>query len=211
MKTTMKTPWIMAACLAVVAAGCVPSQDYPSRQTFGINPGAPEAVEKTQDFVLRVLPVRVAAPFATQKFTYRIGEDQYETDYYNGFVDTPDRLLTASLTEWLAAAGVFRAVIGPDSEASADFELETNVVELYGDYTRPGLTIQPYAMAKVRFTVLQRQNNATRMLFGFSTARPVFLQDDKPATLARGLGESWGHALTFLTQQLSGATFPATK
>jgi len=216
MTAKMYTQWIAAACLVAMTTACVPSQDYPNRQTFGINPGTPEVTGAwkgedgkfhawpTHDLVLRVLPVRVASPFATQKFTYRVGEDTYETDYYNGFADAPDRLLTASLTQWLRNSLVFQTVIDQDSTASANFELETNIVELYGAYRMPN---QPScAMLSVRFILLERQGSATRVLSEFGSAQTVSLKNDKPAALARGLGESWGKALTYLTDQLRQET-----
>jgi len=196
------TSWHIAMAWIVIAAvttGCVPSQEYPAREFFGVDPGRPEPAAASRDVVLRVSPVRVASPFATQKFTYRSDADAYQTDYYYGFVDSPDRLLTASLTEWLASGGVCRAVIDIGSEAQEDIRLETSVVELYGDYRDPK---QPRAVLAVRFLLLQRQRHATRVLSEHRSDIAIPLPDNTPATLARGLGQAWRTALTELSTEL---------
>ena len=187
---------LLLVAVSVVSAGCLSRQEYPAREFFGVDPGRPEAAATSRDVVLRVLPVRVASPFATQKFTYRIAADTYRTDYYYGYVDVPDRLLTAGLTEWLAAGGIARAVIDAASEAREDIVLETRVVELYGDYRD---LKQPRAVLAVRFLLLNRQNNATQVLAEHRADITVPLQDNTPAALAKGLGEAWRRALTEFT------------
>jgi uncharacterized lipoprotein YmbA len=196
---------VLLLLLIFMSAGCLARQAYPSGERFGVDPGVPAAVEASafRDVVLRVEPVRVAPPFATRKFTYRTGEATYEADYYNGFIDTPDRLLTASLTEWLAASGACRAVIGADSAARDDVELETNVVEFYGDYRQPK---RPYAVVTVRFFLLERHGPSSQVVLErrYTAAVPLETspRTDGPAALAKALGLAWREMLSQFTADL---------
>ena len=211
----MKSRWMLPAVamtMAAVAAGCFSRQAYPEREFFGVDPGRPEAETNgaARNLVLRVQPARVASPFASQRFSYRTGEHQYESDYYNGFVDPPDRLLTASLAEWLSASGVCRAVIDGDSAARDDVELETNVVELYGDYRQPS---RPRAVVAVRVFLLERQGASSRVLFTrrYDAAVPLPTsppQDNGPAALADAFGLAWREILTQFTANLRQTNLP---
>jgi len=208
---------VLTTVLAVFAAGCLSKQAYPRREFFAVDPGRPEPAPATgsaHDLVLRIGLVRVASPFASQRFVYRTGEPQYESDYYNGFVDGPDRLLTASLVEWMSSSGAFRAVIDGDSGARYDVEMETNVVELYGDYRQPS---RPRAVVAVRVFVLERQGASSRVLFtrryDATVEMPASPTHGDPAALANAFGLAWRETLIQFTadiRQRSLTTQPAT-
>src|SRR6185312_4029638 len=64
-----------------------------------------------------------------------VGPQQFATDYYNGFIAPPDRLLTAQLMEWLSESGAVRYAVGAGSTLESSANLESQLTALYADHT----------------------------------------------------------------------------
>ncbi|MGH7042380.1 MAG: ABC-type transport auxiliary lipoprotein family protein [Acetobacteraceae bacterium] len=57
-------------------------------------------------------------------------------DFYNQWAVPPAEGVTDDLRRWLAASGLFAAVVGPDSEVAANFTLSGELTAFMGDPAR---------------------------------------------------------------------------
>jgi cholesterol transport system auxiliary component len=69
-----------------------------------------------------------------REFIYRTTDLEYKTDFYNQFFRPPDNIMTEAVRQWLNQTGLFDDVLTPVSQATANYTIEGNIVELYGDY-----------------------------------------------------------------------------
>lgn len=106
-------PFCAVLLPALLGGGCGGlSQPYPTKSSFALQATPPAASAKapTTQAAAIVGSVNVSRPFDGQGFVYRVGPAQFDTDYYNGFVSPPERLLAGDLSAWLAASNIFAAV-----------------------------------------------------------------------------------------------------
>jgi uncharacterized lipoprotein YmbA len=85
--------------------------------------------------VLKLSPVRVAQPYDSKGFVYRIAPGSFETDFYNQFLAAPGPMLTDELRQALSRTNLFEAVINSNSLIEPTHLLEGTVDELYGDFS----------------------------------------------------------------------------
>jgi cholesterol transport system auxiliary component len=69
-----------------------------------------------------------------REFIYRTTDLEYKTDFYNQFFRPPDNIMTEAVRQWLNQTGLFEDVLTPVSQAIANYTVEGNIIELYGDY-----------------------------------------------------------------------------
>jgi cholesterol transport system auxiliary component len=161
---------LAAVPLCILGISCSSlTQPSPDKALFAIDPGKPPATAtpppatdpSTQPAaaVLQVHRLRVASPYDGLEFVYRTGADQFQIDYYNGFVAPPDQMLSAALSNWIANTGLFKAVVDMGSGVPARLTLDGSIIALDGDYTSQSV---PKAQMKLR--VLLVENAAGRSL-----------------------------------------------
>ena len=187
-------------CLALVGCGSI-GQPFPEKEFFGIDAGAsPTPLKQMTDSAIRVRRLRMAPPYDGRSFVYKVGESRYKTDYYNGFVTSPDQLLTGELTRWLTEARLFAAVVGSTGEADHRYVLDGSVSELYGDFTDANA---PKAVIKARFFFLDDSQAETKIVFQKTYRKAAPLNNSSPEAVAAGLGKAFRKTLTELTADIS--------
>lgn len=87
-----------------------------------------------EEVVLMVRPFSLAPGYHDRKLTYRTGEFQYESDYYNQFVTDVGQQVAEQTRTWLSQSGHFTHVVPPGSTLNATHILEGNITRLYGDF-----------------------------------------------------------------------------
>ena len=192
----------LVALPLVALAGCeAMSQPFPEKEFFAIEVGVPDApAGKAKAVTVRVRRFRVADPYDGRSFVYRVGSARYKTDYYNGFIASPDHLLTGQLVEWLAESGLFSTVMASTAEGEHDFVLDGSVTELCGDYSQAD---SPKAVVEVRMFLLDDSQVNTRVVFQKKYSKEASLADKTPEALAAGLGEAYRKVLANLTADLA--------
>lgn len=194
----------LLALLLASTAGCGPvRRPFPQKDYFAVETGAPPGpADRQVDAACRVRRLRVSAPYGKRSFVYRVGSLEYETDYYNGFIASPDELLTGQLAQWLAGSKSFSATLDSAGEASHRYVLEGVVTELHGDYRNAD---SPRAVLCAKFFLLDDELPETRVVFQESYREEVGLKDRTPQALAAGFGDAFRKILTGLTADIAKA------
>ncbi len=100
---------------------------------------------------LDVRPFHPVQPAASGQFVYRVGDAQFVTDFYRGYVARPELLITHAARAWLAAARSVGTVLPVASRSIPTHVLEADLVELHVDFRDPA---SPQAVAALRYAVL---------------------------------------------------------
>jgi len=193
---------VMSIGTALLIGGCSSfNRPYPNKALYaialGTTPGGSTVPEVSPARplapILRVKGIRIAKPFDTTSFVYKVGESRFMTDYYNGFIAEPDRLLTGELVKWLVASGEFGSVVEEGSTADYRLTLECNVTQLYGDYTNKK---SPQAVMELKIFVIDDVPAASRVIFQKTYRQVQPLPDNTPEKLVRGWDEAYRGILT---------------
>lgn len=174
------------------------SKPYPAKQLYAIGVERPQpAPASTPSSTLRVLGVRVADPFSSREFHYRVAPNQFQQDYYATFVADPDRLLTGEIIEWMSATGQYASVVDASSPVKSDRSLQCVVTELYGDMSEPG--VSPRAVIAARFFILDESEVEAKVLF----SRDYRQVEPTRGSGADNLAQAWGRAMKRILEQLT--------
>jgi len=122
--------------LAVLATGCPNvNKPYPERTFFLFEISNPSSTMTTvQGSTLDVNRFSISPTSQGREFIYRTTDLEYKTDFYNQFFRPPGNIMTEAVRQWLNQSGLFEDVLTPVSQAIANYTIEGNIVELYGDY-----------------------------------------------------------------------------
>jgi uncharacterized lipoprotein YmbA len=191
----------MMALLLTWGAGCGSlSKPYPNKSLYGISAGdPPQSTQPPRPEVLMVQRVRVAEPYANATFVYQTGPSQFKMDYYNGFIATPDQLFGGELASWLARSGLYSSVITSGSMAAYQWSLESNMTELYGDYTQN----PAHAVIEARFFLVNQSGGPFKIKFQKTYRQTVPLSGTGADKLVEGWNKAYREILTSLVNDLA--------
>jgi cholesterol transport system auxiliary component len=132
----------------------------------------------------------VDTAFAGKGLIYRIGEFQYESDYYHGFLIPPGIMIAEQTRDWLVNSGLFQRVLPVRSPLESTYLLEGNVTALYGDFTNK---TAPQAVMEIRFFLVGPANAGERAMLAQTyravTPVPARTAEAFIGALSRGLAE----------------------
>jgi hypothetical protein len=87
-----------------------------------------------QGDTLMVKAFAINSAFDSHSFVYKIGENEYRTDYYNEFISYPSKLITEKISEVLYRSIYFKPAL-TDDKKDITFRLSGAITRLSGDYT----------------------------------------------------------------------------
>lgn len=136
MRTAHKLSFCLFLIMAVFIAGCPSvSKPYPERTYFLFEVPAPSQTLTTiPGTMLDVNRFSISPRSEGREFIYRTTDLEYKTDFYNQFFRPPTTIMTETVRQWLNQSGLFEDILNPASQAVANYTIEGNIVELYGDY-----------------------------------------------------------------------------
>jgi ABC-type uncharacterized transport system auxiliary subunit len=152
--------------------------------------------------VLELGRVRVASPFERQRFIYRTAEASYESDFYRQFASPPGALVREAIRRWLAASGLFGAVLDRGGELAPDWWLEAEVHALYADL-RWGPT--PSVVLDAEFRLLDARSRAPEVVFLRRYEESVTSASPQAEDLVDAWNQVLARVLTALENDLRGA------
>ena len=194
---------LIMAGLICPLAGCL-SQPHPNKVSFALEAGGDEgAVPKTplKRRTLLAATVTAAAGFDNRGLVYKVGPEQYESDFYNEFAAPPARLLADQAAQYLDRRSLkVRAVKSPGL-VIAEFGLETYLEAIYGDFT----VDPPEAVIAIRFTLNDLRPVAPRVLLDgtYRQRRPLAAKD--PVSLVTAMNEALSAILADLRRDIDKA------
>jgi len=123
---------------ALALAGC-PERSY-NKTHYVLAPRlARESVDgASSEAVLEVRRFTVDSAFSGRELVYRMGDQQYETDFYHEFLVSPAAMIREAARNWFARSGLFTRVADPGSYLEPTFALEVAITGLYGDVREEG-------------------------------------------------------------------------
>ena len=184
--------------VAIVLSGCMGDRVSYSQRNFILqaNRDLPH-IQKSKDIVLSVQDFNGDDLYTNKNFVYRIGQSEYETDFYNQFLLRPEDMITSKTRRWLSDSGLFKLVLEPGSYSDATEMLEGNLLALYVDF-RDKQT--PKAVLKVRFFVLDLSDKS--VLYSNTYEVTSTAKDNSVESLVGAFNESLVKVLSELEKDL---------
>jgi cholesterol transport system auxiliary component len=145
---------------AATLAGCsvLPERPYQERRQWPLDVRRPtSAVAAPHAPVLLLRALRAGPGLDTRGLRTRLADGAERIDNWEEWAVPPPQGVEECLRQWLAASGLFSAVVMPGSQAIAEFVLEGELVAFVGD--------QPAGVARVGLSlVLLRPTGTGRYL-----------------------------------------------
>lgn len=139
--------------------------------------------------------VTATSPYDQINFIYRLTDNNYTVDYYNGFVTPPATQLRQILQNYFTAHNNFYPVVADD--LSSKYQIDTDLAECYADYRNPA---QPEAVLAIHIIAI-KQHDHNQILFDKIFRSRVALQ----AKTSEQLVVAWDKDLQILLPQISCA------
>ena len=165
--------------------GCAGLQKEPVRKTYfdlTINlPGSdPAFITRGKTILIKQFDINPV--FDSHAFVYRVGENEYTTDYYNEFISYPAKLITDKIEESLSSTQQFRSV-QTNLEQDIVFRLSGKILQLYGAFQD---THHPKAIIEIRMTLEKRLNSSFLVISDKTYLAEETIASKEPALLASG-------------------------
>ena len=139
--------------------------------------------------VLAVRRLRVSPKYEGKGLVYRLGELNYESDFYNEFFVSPVSMFTEEVRKRLAGSGLFKRVVDPSSLLASAYVLEGAVTVLYGDYR---VSTAPKAVMEIQFLLLEETDVNPEIILQRQYHKEEPLNGSTPDALVK----SWNTALS---------------
>lgn len=191
------------SCLALVLSGIVVggcSQSTAVQEYYILGAARKSApVAAPNDATLDVRRLSVDSAFAKKDLIYRLGEFQYEPDFYRAFLISPGAMITEQTRRWLADSGLFKQVLSSSSQTAPTYTLEGTVAALYGDFRDEAA---PVAVMEIRYFLVEHKTSDGVVVFSqfYRAANPVLIRTVQ--ALMDALGKDLTEILTRLEADL---------
>jgi cholesterol transport system auxiliary component len=204
------TPWLkriasvsLLAVIAFTLLACAPTRPPIDTANWLVAPertGAPRTMQSP--LWLKMGSFSVTTPFDTKSLVYRLGDQQYEKDFYNAYIASPSSMFSNATRQWLDQSGIFRITVAQGTSFFPFYTLQATIDEIYGDYRG-----KPEAVVSVQFFLtVTNPNLPTPLITAKRYTQRVALANNLPQTLV--LGQQ--RALAEILQQLEADLFAAS-
>lgn len=138
-------------------AGC--QQEGIKQRAFGIGAARDKvSVEVGSAGAVRVGRVTAAKPFGGKAFVYRMAESEFEIDYYNHFIASPENMIREQAYDWFFDSGMFEEVLRWDDSKDSQYKLRGHIKSLYADFAEKD---SQSAVMCIEFELLRSEDSTT--------------------------------------------------
>ena len=193
----------LLTAIAFALLACAPTRPPIDTANWLVAPertGTPRTMQSP--LWLKMGSFSVTTPFDTKSLVYRLGDQQYEKDFYNAYIATPSNMFSNATRQWLDQSGIFRITVAQGTSFFPFYTLQATIDEFYGDYRG-----KPEAVVSVQFFLtVTNPNIPTPLITAKRYTQRVALANNLPQTLV--LGQQ--RALAEILQQLEADLFAAS-
>ena len=152
-----------------------------------------------RDTILVVQEFDVSPRFGDKALVYRTGKFKYESDYYNGFLTWPGKLISEEARQWLGASGMFGSVLKYGDVSNPTHILTGDVTELYGDFSEES---SARAVMAIKFLVVDVTGGKSKIVFEKSYDGGLVLESRSAEELIEAQNENLRQILSSLEKDL---------
>jgi cholesterol transport system auxiliary component len=152
--------------------------------------------------VLKVRDMEVSTGLDIREMIHRLGDDSWETDFYNVHLIEPAAVLTTSTYRWLRDAGLFEHVTAMSSTLEATHLMESALVTMHGDYRDPAKGL---AILEIQFVVLRIASEPMEIVLDRTYRKEVPVASKEAKALVDGWSLGLGEMLRELEEDLAAA------
>ncbi|MEW6143805.1 MAG: hypothetical protein AB1598_02190 [Thermodesulfobacteriota bacterium] len=195
------------ALLMIIISGCTGlSKSYPERSYFMFEvPPVAQKPAPVKGAIAEVSRFSVSPGSEGKEFIYRTGELSYESDFYNQFFRPPGAMLTEITIRWLGDTGLFQDVLSTVTQAGANYFIEANVVQLYGDYRSSPKAVMQIQFLLLKYTTDDTYDDNTGIVFANSYTSEIPIPSKTPGDLMTGWNTALGEILNAFLADMKNA------
>jgi ABC-type uncharacterized transport system auxiliary subunit len=122
-----------ASLAALAACSVLPARPYQQRREWPLEVHPVTVPAPAGSAVLLVREMAAAPGLDARGLRTLLPDGAERLDYWEEWAVPPSQSVVAGLRQWLAACGLFSAVVGPGSDVSPDLIVETELLAFVGD------------------------------------------------------------------------------
>lgn len=192
---------IIPLLLILLLLGCSGlKRPYPERNYFTLEVineiSRPDTLGK---YYLKIERADVNQAYLHRNFNYRVGDDEFISDYYNQFYRPVGALVSSEIYKWISSIRLFKDVVPVNTLLNAKFLLDSKVIDIYGDYRDPAA---PKAVFNMQFFLLDDTSDNTKLVFSNTYNQSVSISARTPDALVEGWNKALSNILTDLEKDL---------
>jgi len=182
-------------------SGCTRPETY-NRKYYVFNARRQAEPARIQtDSILEVSRLTIDSAFSGSGLVYRIGDNEYESDFYNEFLASPSAMISDTMRNWLSRSRLFKRVLDPGSQIDPTHIIEGNITALYGDFRDAS---SPRAAIEMRIFLLEAKTGDEPLpVFGKTYTSSIGIKSNDPEGLVEALGRGVQTILSALENDLA--------
>ncbi len=178
----MKRRWLLAGSVALAGCSVLPSQPYLHHRDWPLDVQRPEALPPhPRGPVLLVRSVRASPELAARGLQWLQRDGSVHIDYYEQWAVPPAQGVEDDLRQWLAASGLFSAVLAPGSRLNTQLVLEGELQQFTADLNAG------VARVALALVLLDERPSPVKVLLQKTERAEAKLAGTDPASIAAAL------------------------
>ena len=194
---------ILTALLGVVvlSAGCVNlKKSYPDIRVYSLDPSAqPHTAYTGTAITVTLNRFSILPQFADRYLTYRTGETNYESDFYNQMMAEPVSIIKNQTEVWLKNSPVVKFILPADAVSGPGYVIEGRVLDFYGDYREMS---DPKAVLEIEMTVSGQDFSGNTVLLQKIYPESIGIGKTSASLLVEGWNRALGKILARFEEDL---------
>ena len=192
---------ILPLLLILLLIGCSGlKRKYPERNYFTFDVVEEITVKEGDgENYLKIERADVNPAYMHRDFNYRIGTDEFISDYYNQFYRPVGALLSSEIYKWLSNSALFRDVLPVNTLLDAKYLLDSKLIDIYGDYRNPE---DPRAVLNMQFFLIDDSTDTPKITYTNVYNQSVPISGRTPVALVEGWNRALKNILTDFEKDL---------